>query len=274
MIGLTMRLAPVISLLGLYVTGAAVIRCDDLSPSTCSDFCLGGDRVLHLEWFGLDCTQSPCDVAALAAEALATGVAEHARLSADHLSALPDFSVCDGFVCGNVYDCSYSSYSQLDESDLCSNFESYKEGQVCVSPDGLLIFAKYLDLDYCGVSSFDETIVTFSRNVTIMKQEAGLGYCQDDDAIEASLNADVTSLTAQIGSGPTSQTGQASATSAPVQGATIVYETESHYSEVYATAAPGSSQSLQASATPATVQGVPIGVVASGILSLMTPQWI
>jgi hypothetical protein len=272
MIGLTMRLAPVVSLLGLYVTGAAVISCDDLNPSTCSDFCLGGDRVLHLEWFGLDCTQSPCDIAALAAEALATGVAEHARLSADHLSALPDFSVCDGFLCGNVYDCSYSSYIQFDESDLCSNFESYKEGQVCVSPDGLLIFAKYLDQDYCGVSSFEEIIVTFSRNVTIMKQEARVGYCQDDDVIEASLEADVTSLTAQLVSGPASQTGQASATSAPVQGTTVVYETESHYSEAYATAAPDSSQSLKASATRATVQGAPIGVVALAILSLMTPQ--
>jgi hypothetical protein len=236
-----MRLAPVISLLlGLHVTRAAVISCEDLSPRTCSDFCLGGDRVVYLKWYGLDCLQSPCDIAALAAEALATGVAEHARLSADHLSALPDFSVCDGFVCGNVYDCSYREFAV---SELCYNFESHKEGQVCMSPDGLLIFAKYLDQDYfqastnCGVSSFEETIVTFSRNVTILKQEGGLGYCQNDDTIEALLNADLTSLTTQLVSGPSSQTGQVSASGAPVQGATF-------------------------------------GLVALAVLSLMTPRWV
>jgi hypothetical protein len=260
MIGLTMRLAPVIYLLCLHVTVAAIISCDNLSPKTCSDFCL--ENILYLKWDGLDCTQSPCDIAALAAEALATGVAEHARLLANRLSTLPDFRLCDGFVCGNIYDCSHSEY---DVSDLCHNFEAYHEGQVCVSPDGLLIFAEYMDRDYiqastdCGVSSFEETIVTFSRNVTIMKQKASFGYCEDD-ANEASLAADVTSLAAHIGSGTPSQPGQASATDVTSAAAQLV--------------SGPSSQSEQESAGCAPVQGSTIGLVASAFFSLLTPRWV
>jgi hypothetical protein len=262
MIGLTMRLAPVISLFGLCVTMAAIISCDDLSPKTCTDFCLGSDRVIYLNWYGLDCMQSPCETAALAAEALATGGADHSRLSAVHLSALPDFSQCNGFVCGNIHHC---SHSKDNVSDYCNNHESYHEGQVCVSPDGLLIFAKYSDQDYiqantvCGISNYEETTVTFARNVTIMKQEAGFGYCHDD-AIEASLNADVTLLAAHIGSGPTSQPGQASSTDVISVSAQL--------------ASGPSSQPGQASADGAPVLGATIRLVASAVLSLMTPRWV
>jgi hypothetical protein len=122
------------------------------------------------------------------------------------LIALPDFSVCDEVVCGNVYDCLHSAY---DASVYCNNFDASIEGQVCVSPDGLLIFAEYADVDYfqartsCAISG---TSVTFSRNVTRMKEKTRFEYCEDD-ASEASLAADVTSLAAQLVSGPTSQPG-------------------------------------------------------------------
>jgi hypothetical protein len=268
MIGLTKRLVPVvISLLGLCVTVAAVISCDDLSPKTCTDFCLGSNRVIYLNWYGLDCTESPCETAALAAQALAsTGGADHSWLPVVHvhLSALPDFSQCDGFICGTVHHCSHSEY---DVSNFCNNHDSYHELQVCVSPDGLLSFAKYLEKDYvqattdCGFTSFEETSVTFARNLTAMKQDAGFECCHDD-AIEASLNADITSLASYIRSGPASPLDEASAA------ADII----SISSEL---ASDPSSQPGQASADGAPVQGVAtFGLVASAVLALMTPRWV
>lgn len=194
-----MRLAQAIFLLRLCVTGA-VIPCD--GEKTCHDFCLSTLDTLSLYLFGMDCPQSPCDIAALAAEALATtSVANSAEFESTRVDALPDFSLCDGFACGDVYACDHSEY---DVNDFCYNFDAHREGQVCVSPDGLLIFTKYLEQVYmqasttCDVESGNEVVVTFSRNVTLMEKRANLKNCQDD-ANEASLLADVTLLAAGQG---------------------------------------------------------------------------
>ncbi len=109
-----MRLLAAISLLSLCVTGTATSIIDCRDKVTCTDFCkahrydtgVHEQGYLKLDWFVTDCTQSPCDIAALAAEALAaTDVAEFALWEGNGLDTLPNFSQCDGFVCGDVYDC-------------------------------------------------------------------------------------------------------------------------------------------------------------------------
>lgn len=219
-----MRFATAICLLGLCVTATAVINCEDLSPHTCTDFCLE-NGVLYLSLYGIDCIQSPCDIAALAAEALATttGVANYAKLADYGDGALLDFSTCDGFVCGDLYDCYHTEY---DYMDLCYNFHANHDGQVCVSPDGLLVFASYVNQVYsqgstsCDVSSFEESNVVFTGNATLMNQMARFDYCEDDIS-EAALAADVTSLAAQHGSGSLQPGEEASCDNALVKGATI-----------------------------------------------------
>lgn len=218
----TMRLVLGLNLLNLCVTGMAVsIDCRDVVADSCTDFCLSpmGNHV-ELGWYGIDCPQSFCDIAALASDALAsTGVADFAKFHGNRLRALPDFSVCDGFVCGEIYGCKHSE-NTVDV--LCYDFDADHYGQACVSPDGLqifssyMIFASYVVPDYsqagtsCEVSKFGEVSVTFTRDVTIMKAAADFPYCKDRTA-EVALASDVTSLASHLG--------QASAAGAQVQAA-------------------------------------------------------
>jgi hypothetical protein len=91
-----MRLVQVISfLLSLFVTGKAIsIDCHDVVVGSCTDFCLSpmGNHV-KLGWYGIECMQSPCNVAALADEALATtDSVDYAKFYCNRLKALPDFT--------------------------------------------------------------------------------------------------------------------------------------------------------------------------------------
>ncbi len=111
--------------------------------------------------------QSPCDVAALAAKVLAaTDVAEYAYFTGNRLDTLPNFSQCDSFVCGDIYDCHHYNYN--NPYDYCYNYEANYEGQLCASPDGLMIYSDKVDMDYlqasasCLVGSYKEFYVTLS----------------------------------------------------------------------------------------------------------------
>jgi hypothetical protein len=161
---LTMRLLAAISLSSLCVMGTAtsIIDCTDKFVDTCTNFCLGktvDTYNIQLEWNGIDCTQSPCDVAALAAEALAaTDVSKYAYFTGNGLDTLPNFSQCDSFVCGDVYDCHCYNYD--NRYYYCYNYKANYEGQLCASPDGRLIYSDKVDMDYLQASTSCLLVVT------------------------------------------------------------------------------------------------------------------
>jgi hypothetical protein len=222
-------------LVGLSVMGKAVsMSCHDAVGDSCTNFCLSpmGNHV-RLGWYGIHCTQTPCDIAALADEALATtDSVDYAKFHCNHLEALPDFGQCDGFVCGEIYGCKYSD-NNVD--DLCYGFHADHIGQVCVSPSGLrifssfMVFASYGVPDYsqagmsCEVGSTGEASVTFARDVRVLESAADIPYCEDS-AAEQLLAADFTSLVSRLGQTPAAADGarmQATDAAASVQDATI-----------------------------------------------------
>ena len=232
-----MRLVQAISLLlSLRVMGGkAIIDCRDAVGDSCTNFCLSpmGNHV-RLWWYGNDCAQSPCDVAALADEALATTASvDYAKFHSNHIDALPDFSQCDGFACGEIYGC---NHSDNDVHDLCYGFHGDYNGQVCASQSGLLIFSSHMIFassvvpDYsqsgmsCEVGSTGETSVTFARDVTALKSAADFPYCEDC-ATAQSLAADVATLASRLGQTPaaaaTDGAPMQTAGVAPMQDATV-----------------------------------------------------
>lgn len=198
-----------------------MVDCRDVITRSCTDFCLSSmGNHAKLDWndgnFDDNCEQGPCDIAALADEALSaaaatstptTGSVEYAVFHSNHVGALTDFGQCGGYTCGGIYDC---KHGQKDVDDQCYDYDSDHKVQACTSPTGLLISSNYMiyasnvvpDNSHsgraCEFSSFGGVTVTFTRDVSVMKSAADYLHC-DDSMTEDMLAADVSYLASQMG---------------------------------------------------------------------------